>query len=159
MRRAHASRVGGEYKNMKEGLRAVPLPAQASRSFKYGVQEVWRLLKQGVEFPMVPHSPLHNELRELSRPHMAVLVHKRAKISQTRGPLDDESWFGELSDFVGRMIWPYLAENPVLAGRSKNCVAEMLDEIVAHEQQRSVTAALADILPRTSRFDSCSWAS
>jgi len=143
---------------MKQAFVAFALPALSERSFKQAVQEVWRLLKQGIEYPMVPHSPLHSELRELAEPHMAVLIYKRSKISQTRGPLDDENWFGELSDFVARMLWPYLEENPVLAGRSKNCVAEMLDEIVAHEQQHSVDAALADILPRTSRFDSGSWA-
>jgi hypothetical protein len=138
---------------MKENFLAFALPALSKRNLKPAVDEVWRLLKQGIEFPAVPHSPLYNELRELARPYIAGLVHKRCQISQTRSPLDDENWFGELSDFVTLNLWPHLEQNPVLDGRSKNCVAEMLDEIVAHEQQHSIHAALADILPRTSRFE------
>jgi hypothetical protein len=54
------------------------------------------------------------------------------------------------------MLWPYLQESAVLNGRSKNCVAELLDDIVAAEQ-RNHDLAMADIIPRTSRFDT-SWA-
>ena len=143
---------------MKEGFGAADISALSRGGFRDAIGQVWRLLKRGIEFPMIPHTPLHSELRELAAPHIPLLVYKRGKISQTRGPLDDEKWFGELSDFVSRMIWPHLQKNPAFEGRSKNCVAEMLDEIVAHEQQHSVDAALADILPRTSRFDSGSWA-
>ena len=142
---------------MKEALTIEALPAVSGRGLREAIGEVWRLLKRGIEFPIVPHTPLHNELRELAAPHLPLLVYKRGKISQTRGPLDDEQWFGELSDFVSRMLWPHLEQNPMLGGRTKNSVTEMLDEIVACEQQFSVEAALADVLPRTSRFDT-SWA-
>jgi hypothetical protein len=130
----------------------------ARRGLGEAVGEVWRLLKKGIDFPLATHTKLHTELRELAGPHMPVLVHKRAKIAETRGPLEDENWFGELGDFVTRMLWPYIEESPALGGRSKNCVAEMLDEIVASEQRSMTELALADILPRTSRFDT-SWAS
>jgi hypothetical protein len=116
------------------------------------VREVWRLLKKGMEFSYGANTPLQTELRELAAPHMAVLVHKRAKVSAGRGMLDDEPWFGELSDFVASALWPHLRENEVLAGRSKNCVAELLDEIVAAEQRNNEHLALADIMPRTARF-------
>jgi len=119
------------------------------------LKEVWRLLKQGIEFSVEPK--LQSEVRELAAPHMAVLVHKRAKVGATMGTIQDEQWFGELGDFVSRMLWPYLQESPVLNGRSKNCVAELLDDIVAAEQRNIHELAMADIIPRTSRFDT-SWA-
>lgn len=128
---------------------------QPSAGLGAALKEVWRLLKQGIEFSVEPK--LQSEVRELAAPHMAVLVHKRAKVGATTGPIEDEQWLGELGDFVSRMLWPYLQESPVLNGRSKNCVAELLDEIVAAEQRNNHDLAMADIIPRTSRFDT-SWA-
>ena len=124
--------------------------------FGAALREVWRLLKQGIELSSSIEPKLQGEVRELAAPHMAVLVHKRAKVGATMGTLEDEQWFGELGDFVSRMLWPYLQESAVLNGRSKNCVAELLDDIVAAEQ-RNHDLAMADIIPRTSRFDT-SWA-
>ena len=129
--------------------------AQPGTGLGTAIKEVWRLLKQGIEFSVEPK--IQSEVRELAAPHMAVLVHKRAKVGATTGPLEDEQWFGELGDFVSRMLWPYLQASPVLNGRSKNCVAELLDEIVAAEQRNIHDLAMADIIPRTSRFDT-SWA-
>ncbi|HEY8950900.1 MAG TPA: hypothetical protein VIM56_18595 [Rhizomicrobium sp.] len=128
---------------------------QSGFGFGAALKEVWTLLKQGIEFSIEPK--LQSEVRELAAPHMAVLVHKRAKVGATRGPVEDEQWFGELGDFVSRMLWPYLQQSPTLNGRSKNCVAELLDEIVAAEQRHGHDLAMADIIPRTSRFDT-SWA-
>ena len=121
------------------------------------VREVWRLLKQGIDLPGVKPPALQAELRELAAPHMPVLVHKRAKVSAKPGVLEDERWFGELNDFVSGMLWQHIQASEALAGRSKNCVAELLDEIVAMEQRSMAEMALADILPRTSRFES-GWA-
>jgi hypothetical protein len=130
---------------------------QPGSNLSAALKEVWRLLKQGVEFSSSGEPKLQSELRELAAPHMAVLVHKRSKIGATTGSIEDEQWFGELGDFVSRMLWPYLQASPVLNGRSKNCVAELLDDIVAAEQRNTCDLAMADIIPRTSRFDS-SWA-
>jgi hypothetical protein len=121
------------------------------------LREVWRLLKQGIDFSSSIEPKLQSELRELAAPHMAVLVHKRARVGATTGTIEDEQWFGELGDFVSRMLWPYLQDSTVLNGRSKNCVAELLDDIVAAEQRNVHDLAMADIIPRTSRFDT-SWA-
>ena len=125
--------------------------------FSEAVKEVWRLLKQGIEFSTMREPKLQAELRELAAPHMPLLVYKRAKVGATTGTVEDEKWLGELSDFVSRMLWPYIQESAALSGRSKNCVAELLDEIVAAEQRSGADMALADIIPRTSRFDT-SWA-
>ena len=122
------------------------------RPLREAVREVWRLLKRGIEFPAEWQSPLQDELRELTTPHLAVLVHKRAKLVQA---LQDERWASELGDFVGRILWPHLSSSETLVGRSQNCVAELLDEIVAAEQH--AVAAQAEAVPLTSRFDT-SWA-
>ena len=138
---------------------ASTIPATASANgFGDTIRQVWRLLKQGIDLPMGKPPALQAELRELAAPHMPVLVHKRAKVSAHPGVLEDERWFGELSDFVSHMLWQHIQASEALAGRSKNCVAELLDEIVAVEQRSMAEHALADILPRTSRFES-GWAS
>jgi hypothetical protein len=135
---------------------AVPASESAGR-LREAIGEVWRLLKQGIDFPVGKPPALQAELRELAAPHMPVLVHKRARVSAHSGVLEDERWFGELSDFVSHMLWQHIQASEALAGRSKNCVAELLDEIVAMEQRSHAEQALADILPRTSRFGS-GWA-
>jgi len=131
--------------------------AQSGVGLGATLREVWRLLKQGIDFSSSVEPKLQSEVRELAAPHMAVLVHKRAKVGATTGTIEDEQWLGELGDFVSRMLWPYLQESSVLNGRSKNCVAELLDDIVAAEQRHFCDMAMADIMPRTSRFDN-SWA-
>ena len=141
---------------MREELAARSFVAPGA-GFGAALREVWRLLKQGIEFSSSIEPKLQSEVRELAAPHMAVLVHKRAQVGATVGTLEDEQWFGELGDFVSRMLWPYLQESVALNGRSKNCVAELLDDIVAAEQRNIHDRAMADIIPRTSRFDT-SWA-
>jgi hypothetical protein len=141
---------------MREELAARSYVAPGA-GFGVALREVWRLLKQGIEFSSSVEPKLQSEVRELAAPHMAVLVHKRAQVGATVGTLEDEQWFGELGDFVSRMLWPYLQESAALNGRSKNCVAELLDDIVAAEQRNIHDLAMADIIPRTSRFDT-SWA-
>jgi hypothetical protein len=120
-----------------------------SRHLTQVIREVWRLLRQGIEMPGEP--ALHDELRALVAPHLPVLVHKRIKLMQA---LQDERWTSELNDFVGRVLWPQLAASPALGGRNANCVAELVDEIVAAEQRAETTVSI----PLTSRFDT-SWAS
>jgi hypothetical protein len=143
---------------MKNIPSAGAVPAQEYKGrLSAAIREVWHLLKQGIDFPVGKPPALQAELRELAAPHMPVLVHKRAKVSAHPGVLEDERWFGELSDFVSHMLWQHIQESEALAGRSKNCVAELLDEIVAVEQRSMAEHALADILPRTSRFGS-GWA-
>jgi hypothetical protein len=124
---------------------------RAGRPVKEAVREVWRLLKQGIEVPGDWQPALQGELQALAEPHMAVLVHKRAKLVQA---LQDERWAGELVDFVARIVWPHIRQSEHLAGRDQNCVAELLDEIVAAEQRAAIAAAP---IPLTSRFDT-SWA-
>ena len=141
---------------MQEELAARGL-VRVGTGFGTSLREVWRLLKQGIDFSTLGEPKLHSELREMAAPHMAVLVHKRSKVGANTGPIEDEQWYGELGDFVSRMLWPYLQTSPALNGRSKNCVAELLDEIVASEQRVVCERAMVDILPRTSRFDT-SWA-
>lgn len=143
---------------MREGMAARSyVTGSKATHLTEAVKEVWRLLKQGIEFSGLSEPKFQAELRELAAPHMAVLVHKRARVGSTTGPVEDEHWIGELDDFVSRMLWPHVQNSAFLNGRSKHCVAELMDEIVAAEQRTTVDVALADIIPRTSRFDT-SWA-
>ncbi|HEY1632263.1 MAG TPA: hypothetical protein VGF56_13180 [Rhizomicrobium sp.] len=121
----------------------------AKGEFRVAVKEVWRLLRQGIEMPTEWQPALHDELRALAAPHMAVLVHKRAKLA-----LEDERWVADLREFVGRIVWPHLNGSEHLGGRNQSCVAELLDDIVAVEQR---AAARVVAVPLTSRFDT-SWA-
>ncbi|MGH6872056.1 MAG: hypothetical protein ACREHE_11175 [Rhizomicrobium sp.] len=124
---------------------------RAGKPVREAVREVWRLLKQGIEMPTEWQPKLHDEIKALAAPHMPVLVHKRTRLVQA---LQDERWASELVDFIGRIVWPHVSASENLAGRDQNCVAELLDEIVAAEQ-RAVTAMAP--IPQTSRFDT-SWA-
>ena len=113
------------------------------------IGEVWRLLKQGIDIPVAWHAPLQDELRELTQPHMAILIYKRAKFDS------DARWRAELHEFVSRTLWPHIANSELLGGRNEAHVAELMDEIVVAEQRREAERE-ADI-PLTSRFDT-SWA-
>ncbi|HTQ15002.1 MAG TPA: hypothetical protein VMH86_14090 [Rhizomicrobium sp.] len=124
---------------------------RAGRPAREAIREVWRLLKQGIDMPASWAPALHDEIRELAAPHMAVLVHKRTRMVQA---LQDERWAGELADFIGRIVWPHLSASGNLGGRDRHCLAELLDEIVAAEQR---AAAGAPSIPLTSRFET-SWA-
>jgi hypothetical protein len=114
------------------------------------IAEVWRLLRQGIDIPAAWHAPLQEELRDLAHPHMAVLMHKRAKFGA-----DDARWHDELHYFVGQTLWPHIAKSELLAGRNEAQVAELLDEVVAASQRREAEREAE--LPLTSRFDT-SWA-
>lgn len=114
------------------------------------IAEVWRLLKQGIDIPAAWHAPLQEELRDLAHPHMAVLMHKRAKFGA-----EDARWHDELHHFVSQTLWPHIAKSELLAGRNEAQVAELLDEVVAASQRRE--AERETEIPLTSRFDT-SWA-
>ena len=114
---------------------------------------VRRLLGKGIALEPSERGFVREEVLTLVVPHLAVLVHKRAKIGNHdgAGTADKTRWTAGLSQFADR--WPHLAANAV--ERSK-LVAE-LDRIVAAEQKRLADAARAPAVPVTSRFDT-SWA-
>jgi hypothetical protein len=108
-----------------------------------------KLLTVGSTVPLLDRMPSVADVRALALPHMAILLHKRAKASASATILSDTRWLEELNRCADR--WPHLA--PDAAARTR--LIEMLDRIVEQEQ-RQMDVQLSAI-PVTSRFDS-SWA-
>lgn len=131
--------------------------ANAQRGwFSSAIGGAWRLVKQSIALPLATTSPLYAELCSLVAPHLSVLVYKRAKHSEQSSAVIDARWSVELDEFVSRMLWPYLADSPLLEGRSKCNIAEMLDAVIAAEQCAALSNSAINV-PCTSRFDT-SWA-
>ncbi len=110
----------------------------------------WKLVKVGLKRPTAEDA----ELAELVAPHLAILLHKRAKYLGADS--DKRRWRSELHQFVARTILPYLDEDPALHGLSAEALAEKVDAIVGDEQRRVETAPAP--LPATSRFEDAGWA-
>jgi hypothetical protein len=110
-----------------------------------------RLVAGGLEISPASNESLLAELRALARPYMAILVHKRAKASSAEGTaaLVDKRWVAELTRFADN--WSHLVTN----GTDRAQLMEVLDQVVAEEQDRLATESVA--IPVTSRFDT-SWA-
>ncbi|MEI9888296.1 MAG: hypothetical protein WDN08_17715 [Rhizomicrobium sp.] len=91
------------------------------------------------------------EVKDLVAPHMAVLVHRRAKLLDGASR---ERWSDELESFMRQNLWPLLGDNRDYAERNKTFVTLMLDVAIAEEQRR---APDGEGLPFVSGFDA-SWA-
>jgi hypothetical protein len=128
--------------------------ANALWSLHSSAKEVWHLLKVGVDLPLSAGNTLEQDLRNLAAPHMAVLVHKRAKMARGNDSVLQGAWLMELSAFaerVGRYLAAELAED-------RRHIVGLLDDIIASEQEKFADAETGDAaIPLTSRFDMC-WA-
>ncbi|HWA90846.1 MAG TPA: hypothetical protein VG889_12475 [Rhizomicrobium sp.] len=119
-----------------------------ARSIREAFGEVAALLFGSATF--TPRPAVDGEVLALVEPHLAILVHKRAKFAP-----QSERWAKELDDFVRRtFFWPEPAATETFGRMAQREIAALVDRIVAAEQER---AAAAKALPATSRFDS-SWA-
>ena len=114
---------------------------------------VRRLLDDGIALGKSERGFVRDEVLTLVEPHLAVLVHKRAKIRSHDGAetADETRWAAELGQFASR--WPHLAANAV----ERSTLVAVLDRIVAAEQKRLADATRSPDVPVTSRFDT-SWA-
>jgi len=110
-----------------------------------------RLLESGLEISQPDSKPLLSEVHELAQPHLAILVHKRAKIisGKSAHAMSEERWAAELYRFADR--WSHLTTSESERGR----LIEALDQVIEDEQRR--LAAQSSTIPVTSRFDT-SWA-
>lgn len=101
---------------------------------------------------------LESETLAVVEPHLAILVHKRARYLAPAedGTVRHQRWDKELDDFVGRtFFWPLLAPTEAFGTLNRAQIALIVDRIVVRERDRQ--SAAAAMLPATSRFDS-SWA-
>ena len=101
---------------------------------------------------------LHDDaLREVVEPHLAWLMHKRAKhlTPDSSGTSSPERWARELDDFVNRtFFWPPPEPVRGYGKSSRSDIAYRVDRIVTRAQNQESERAH---LPATSRFGS-GWA-
>jgi hypothetical protein len=118
-----------------------------ARSFREALAEVGSLLFGSA--PFGSRAAIDAEIAVAVEPHMAILLHKRAKYPTER-------WAKEVDDFVARtFFWPEPAATDLYGRLDRREIARIVDRIVAGEQLRE--AARPAELPQTSRFGS-SWA-
>lgn len=118
---------------------------------KFGddLDQVWRLLKIGIDLPLNSHHPLEQELRALAAPHIAVLVHKRSKLVAEAEAILSGRWLSELVEFAER-IGRFLTDEWQADQRR---IVGLLDDIIAEEQHRLNELLNSDGVPVTGRFD------
>lgn len=118
---------------------------------KFGddLDQVWRLLKIGIDLPLNSHHPLEQELRALAAPHLAILVHKRGKLVAEAEAILSGRWLSELAEFAER-IGRFLATEWQADQRR---IVGLLDDIIAEEQHRLDDMLSRDAVPVTGRFD------
>ena len=117
------------------------------------IRQVIGFLVQGIEFEADGWRAFENEMKDLIAPHMAVLVHRRAKLLDGS---DGARWSDELDDFMRKSLWPLLGDDRDYADRNRTFVTLMLDVAIAEEQRRAAVAQ-GDGIPQVSRFGAA-WA-
>jgi hypothetical protein len=124
-----------------------------ARQMVGAIRQVVGFLVQGMEFEADGWRAFESEMRELIAPHMAVLMHRRAKLLDGS---DGVRWADELDGFMRQSLWPLLGDDRDYADRNRTFVTLMLDVAIAEEQRRSASLQAA-IMPMVSRFDAA-WA-
>jgi len=80
---------------------------------------------------------LEDEVRELVRPSLPVLMHKRAKLlgETAEGHSPAQRWLAELDRYVDRILWPMLSPETGRSQRRRRRVAAWIDAQIAAEQE------------------------
>ena len=124
-----------------------------ARQMVGAIRQVVGFLVQGMEFEAEGWRAFESEMRELIAPHMAVLMHRRAKLLDGS---DGVRWADELDGFMRQSLWPLLGDDRDYADRNRTFVTLMLDVAIAEEQRRTASLQAA-VMPMVSRFDAA-WA-
>jgi hypothetical protein len=138
---------------MDRGTALFPAYSSAgiAKSIRDAFGEVAALLFGSATF--TPRPAVDDEVFALVEPHLAILIHKRAKALSSGA---HGRWAQELDDFVRRtFFWPEPAATEAFGQMDRRELARMVDRVVAAEQAHGEAVAAA--MPQTSRFDS-SWA-
>jgi hypothetical protein len=119
-------------------------PAYSANGIARGIAEAFAEI---VALLFGARGAIDAEIRAAVEPHMAILLHKKARYTPQR-------WTKEVEDFVARtFFWPEPAATDAFGKLGRGEIARIVDRIVAEEQQRAVSPAA---LPATSSFDT-SW--
>jgi len=127
-----------------------------ARTIRDAIADVAALLFGSATFE--PRSSLEHEVRELVEPHLAILMHRRARFlsPDVNGAVQAERWAAEIDSFVDRcFFWPAPACSEPHSKLNRRQLAALVDHIVVDGQHR--LASEKSPLPATSRFGSC-WA-
>lgn len=102
---------------------------------------------------------LEDEVRELVRPSLPVLMHKRAKLlgDTAEGYSPAQRWLAELDRYVDRILWPMLSPQAGYSQRRRRRVAAWVDAQVAAGQEASAAHDPNAAPPVTWRTDT-GWA-
>ena len=130
----------------------VHLPVRASAVCR----EVARLIADSFDGAPGGRYAFEGELAQLIAPHLAVLAHKRARmfIEGDEGAM--ERWALELRCFMDCSLLPMMGAERAYAERNRGLVKDMLDRIVAREQNKPAERNRVQLLPSVTPFDS-SW--
>lgn len=122
------------------------------RTIRDALAEVASLLFASA--PFQPRREIEREVLALVEPHLAVLVHKRARcLTPAEGPVRHERWAKELDDFVAHnVLVAASAANDAFSKMRRSDLSRIVDSLVEVEQRKQAAEKAA--LPLTSRFDS-----
>jgi len=85
-----------------------------------------------------------------------VLAHKRARMFVPDDEGAIERWFLDLRCFMDRSLLPIMGTERDYAERNRGVIIDLLDGIIAREQNNPIKRISAPLLPHVTPFDS-SW--
>jgi hypothetical protein len=132
------------------GIARIPVRAYAA------CREVVRLFADSFDGAPGGRYAFEGELAELITPHLAVLTHKRRRMFVEGDEGATERWFLELRCFMECCLLPVMGSERDYAQRNRGLVVELLDRIVAREQNKPAERRTVQLLPSVTPFDS-SW--
>jgi hypothetical protein len=97
------------------------------------------------------------ELAQLIAPHLPVLAHKRRRMFVEGDEGAMQRWSLELRGYIESCVLPLMGEERVYADRNRGVVADVLDGLIAREQDKPAAWNTEQLLPRVIPNDS-SWA-
>ncbi len=103
-----------------------------ARQVMGAIRQAVGFLVQGMEFEAEGWRAFESEMKELVAPHMAGLVHRRAKLLDGS---DGARWSDELDGFMRQNLWPMLGDERAYADRNRTFVTLMLDVAIAEAQR------------------------
>lgn len=132
------------------GIVRIPVRAFAA------CREVLRLLADLFAGAPGGRYAFEGELADLIAPHLAVLAHKRRRMFVEGDEGAAQRWSLELRCFMDCSVLPMMGSERDYAQRNLGVIVELLDRIIAREQNKPAERSKVPLLPSVTPFDS-SW--